>query len=73
MIFRDSFRLILQSYNSTEDEEIFYLNRGFIVAMMAILELPLILVKKIEKLKLGAYLGILGIITFFICFVIIFI
>jgi hypothetical protein len=41
------------------------------VAMMAILELPLILVKKIEKLKLGAYLGILGIITFFICFVII--
>ena len=59
-----------------EDDAIrdeWYLNPIIIILVIALLELPLTLFKKIEKLKIFSFLGVAGIVLFMVCIVIDFI
>lgn len=51
----------------------FYTNQIFLALIMALLELPLTLVRKIEKLKFMALSGVAGIVLFMVSFAIFFI
>lgn len=50
----------------------FYCSELFLVIVIAIAELPLLLVKKIEKLRFFSFLGVTGIIIFIISVIIYF-
>ena len=74
MIFKSTIRKILEDY--LKDDPIldqFYLSTYFLVLIMALLEIPLIMVTKIEKLKFMAFAGVGGILIFMITMVIFFI
>lgn len=51
----------------------FFTSQVFLVLIMALLELPLTLVRKMEKLKFMALSGVAGIVLFMVSFAIFFI
>jgi len=75
IIFKESINKIIGDVMGRDDEimDQFYTSPYFIVLIMALLELPLTLVKKMEKLKFMALSGVAGILLFMTTFVVFFI
>lgn len=75
IIFKESIRKILEDVLDKDPEILdqFFTSQIFIVLIMALLELPLTLVKKMEKLKFMALSGVGGIVLFMTTFVVFFI
>lgn len=74
IIFKKSFRKIFSDVISdTEVLDQFYTTEIFFVLVIALMETPLTLVSKMEKLKFMAMLGVGGIVIFILTFVFFFI
>lgn len=74
IIFKKSFRKIFSDViTDTEVLDQFYTTEIFFVLVIAIMETPLTLVSKMEKLKFMAMLGVGGIVIFILTFVFFFI
>lgn len=74
IIFKQSIRKIMKDVSGNSDiMDDFFTQKYFIVIAMACLESPLTLVSKIEKLKMMAFMGVSGIVTFMLSFGVFFI
>ena len=69
-LFKGALKKIIDSYVSDDVSEAFYTQPYFIVIILALMEVPFTLVKKIEKLKFMAFLGVAGITVFMIAMII---
>lgn len=69
-LFKGALKKIIDSYVSQNVSEAFYTQPYFIVIILALMEVPFTLVKKIEKLKFMAFLGVAGITVFMIAMII---
>jgi amino acid permease len=63
IIFKDSITAIISRVNPGIENE-WYTSRTFIALVISVLEIPSILVKKIERLKFMAFIGVTGILVF---------
>lgn len=70
-IFKETLNEIIVDYWPSVKHD-FYCQPWFIVLVLALLEVPFTLVKKIEKLKFMAFLGVAGISVFVVVLTIIF-
>lgn len=70
IIFKDSISEIFKNVLPKDVLDEWYTSRTFIALAIAVLEIPSILVKKIERLKFMAFIGVAGILVFMGTFVI---
>lgn len=70
IIFKDSISEIFKNVLPSDMLGEWFTNRTFIALAVALLEIPSILVKKIERLKFMAFIGVAGILVFMGTFVI---
>ena len=75
LIFKTTLKHIIDSYIPEDKSWIkdeFYTSTYLIVIVIAICEIPLVMVKKIEKLKYGTFIGVSGVSVFTLSLIIIF-
>ena len=72
IILKQGIRKIVENFVDPQSDALsqFYLSPSFFAIVIGLLQIPLVIVKKIEKLRYMAFFGVIGIIVFLISFLI---